>query len=62
MAARKPTPRLPKRPLDIPEDDWSEAVRREAAVRPLVAPAVIAGPSWTPPLPFSGSARRRFIG
>ena len=37
MAARKPTPRLPKRPLDIPEDDWSEAVRREAAVRPLVA-------------------------
>ena len=35
MAATKPTPKRLERPLDVPEDDWSEAVRREAAVRPL---------------------------
>jgi hypothetical protein len=44
MTAREPAPRLPKRPLDIPEDDWSEAVRREAAVRPLVAAGVKSRP------------------
>jgi hypothetical protein len=27
----------PGRPLDIPEADWSEAVRREATVRALTA-------------------------
>jgi hypothetical protein len=36
IAARKPTPR-PDRPLDVREDDWSESVRREAAVRQLAA-------------------------
>jgi putative transposase len=35
MAATKPAPKRLERPLDVPEDDWSEAVRREAAVRPL---------------------------
>ena len=34
MVAAK-SPRPPARPLDIPEDDWSEAVRRERVVRPL---------------------------
>src|SRR5277367_6578128 len=33
VAAMKP--RLPARPLDVPEGDWSEAVRREAVVRSL---------------------------
>src|SRR5271166_3746117 len=33
IAAKKPRP--PARPLDIPEDDWSEAVHRERVVRPL---------------------------
>jgi transposase InsO family protein len=33
VAAKNPRP--PARPLDIPEHDWSEAVRRERVVRPL---------------------------
>jgi hypothetical protein len=42
VAAEKPTPvppraRLPGRPLDIAEANWSEAVRREATVRVLAA-------------------------
>jgi hypothetical protein len=45
VAAVKPTPdpsraRSPGRPLDIPEADWSEAVRREATVRVLAASGV----------------------
>ena len=30
-------PSISSRPLDVSEEDWSEAVRREAQVRPLVA-------------------------
>jgi hypothetical protein len=35
MAAAKSKPL--ERPLDVPEDDWSEAVRREAVVRALAS-------------------------
>ena len=40
MAAAKSKPKLPERLQDVPEDDWSEAVRREATVRPLAAAGV----------------------
>jgi hypothetical protein len=45
VAAVKPTPgssraRRAGRPLDIPEADWAEAVRREAAVRALATAGV----------------------
>ena len=38
VAAKKPRP--PARPLDIPEHDWSEAVRRERVVRPLAVAGI----------------------
>jgi len=38
--AAKSKPKLPERLQDVPEDDWSEAVRREATVRPLAAAGV----------------------
>jgi putative transposase len=44
MAATKPMPKRPERPLDVAEDDWSEAVRREAAVRPLAAAGIKSRP------------------
>src|SRR5208283_4730159 len=42
MAAAKSKPL--ERPLDVPEDDWSEAVRREAVVRALAAANVNSRP------------------
>ena len=33
MAATKPTPKRPERPLDVPEDDWSEVARRQDFAR-----------------------------
>jgi putative transposase len=38
VAAKEPRP--PARPLDIPEDVWSEAVRREGVVRSLVVAGI----------------------
>jgi len=35
--------RPPARPLDIPEHDWSEAVRRERVVRPLAVADINSG-------------------
>jgi hypothetical protein len=45
VAGTKPMPDSarawsPGRPLDVPEADWSEAVRREATVRPLATAGV----------------------
>jgi putative transposase len=44
MAAAKSKPKSLQRPLDVPEDLWSEAVRRETAVRALAAASVNSQP------------------